>query len=226
MVSGCGEGGAPSAAQASAARVGVERQGLLRSGHPSVGETGLGTARLRQGQPASTHDSPSHAPDLVAPMRTREASGTSPPHVFSSRGIDDAGRVRLLFPRAPPPSSSGLGYQVLILKTGVRLPLGVFASIRLRPWQAALWVDEEFRCYPLLAKAVDGDASRGVVATLGGHRKKDDKTFPTPCPAPCGVIFRPRAFPFPRRSARCLTHSRRNGPGRSRCPVGQPSRRR
>ncbi len=25
-----------------------------------------------------------------------------------------------------PPSSSGLGYQVLILETGVRLPLGVF----------------------------------------------------------------------------------------------------
>ena len=114
-----------SAAQASAARVGVERQGLLRSGHPSVGETGLGTARLRQGQPASTHDSPSHAPDLVAPTRNREPSGASPPHVFSSRGIDDAGRVRLLFPRAPPPSSSGLGYQVLILKTGVQVPLGV-----------------------------------------------------------------------------------------------------
>ncbi len=28
-----------------------------------------------------------------------------------------------------PPSSSGLGYQVLILETGVRLPLGVFRFI-------------------------------------------------------------------------------------------------
>jgi hypothetical protein len=32
----------------------------------------------------------------------------------------------LIFDLFLPPSSSGLGYQVLILETGVRLPLGVF----------------------------------------------------------------------------------------------------
>ena len=32
-----------------------------------------------------------------------------------------------------PPSSSGLGYQVLILETGVRLPLGVFVGFPALP---------------------------------------------------------------------------------------------
>ena len=56
----------------------------------------------------------------------------------SERALTEAGRrVRSSTDRAPwkpiacfrPPSSSGLGYQVLILETGVRLPLGVWRSV-------------------------------------------------------------------------------------------------